>query len=231
MMTMAWVTAWTHVFTLLQDDQVDWYAVVTYEALISHHDQVRKELMEVVRSGIKRHNNQYTYASNNLNGYESGEDNAASDTKQSTVLGRRQLHYHDYDKPKKEELSNTSNSPSIKHLFPKETSVKDWKACVAKPQCHNMLNRVTRGILPYFGYVNIGRLQGPLSSSPGPVTVSNDFGRVLFSSEGVALNSFRQSQDGVAGGSHIDYKPPLDLIAKMREISSRSEYVHVPLRK
>ena len=49
MMGVGWIDAWSHVFELLAKGKIKWYAVVTYEALVQCHDQVTKELIEVVR--------------------------------------------------------------------------------------------------------------------------------------------------------------------------------------
>ena len=49
-----WLDSWNHVLTGLSG--VEWYAVVTYEALVLYHDQVVRELVEVVRSGVARYN-------------------------------------------------------------------------------------------------------------------------------------------------------------------------------
>mmetsp|Transcript_5231 Transcript_5231/g.12145 ORF Transcript_5231/g.12145 Transcript_5231/m.12145 type:complete len:286 (+) Transcript_5231:713-1570(+) len=48
-----WLDSWNHVLTGLSG--VEWYAVITYEALVLYHDQVVRELVEVVRSGVARY--------------------------------------------------------------------------------------------------------------------------------------------------------------------------------
>eukprot|EP00578_Thalassiosira_sp_NH16_P000691 CAMPEP_0181137604 /NCGR_PEP_ID=MMETSP1071-20121207/33791_1 /TAXON_ID=35127 /ORGANISM="Thalassiosira sp., Strain NH16" /LENGTH=462 /DNA_ID=CAMNT_0023224363 /DNA_START=246 /DNA_END=1634 /DNA_ORIENTATION=- len=217
-MSVVWVNAWTHVFELLEEGKIDWYAVVTYEALVSHHDQVVKELLEVVRSGMDRHRSggrnlkRSAYNNGNENA-ESIEDVGMKDTRQSAYSQRRRLNYRDYN----EEPAWASSS--IAHLIVKEPSIKYWKTCMSKTSCRHTVNRLTKDIFPHFGYVNVGHRLDPLSSSPRPVTVSREFGRVLFSSEGDALNKFRQSRDDTAGDRNIDYKPPLKLITRMKDIA------------
>jgi len=217
-MSVVWVNAWTHVFELLEEGKIDWYAVVTYEALVSHHDQVVKELLEVVRSGMDRHRSggrnlkRSAYNNGNENA-ESIEDVGMKDTRQSAYSQRRRLNYRDYN----EEPAWASSS--IAHLIVKEPSIKYWKTCMSKTSCRHTVNRLTKDIFPHFGYVNVGHRLDPLSSSPRPVTVSREFGRVLFSSEGDALNKFRQSRDDTAGDRNIEYKPPLKLITRMKDIA------------
>jgi hypothetical protein len=78
----------------------------------------------------------------------------------------------------------------------------------------------------------------PLRKTPGTVTVSKEYGRVLFTSEGVALNKLRQESISSSSSSTrddtlndeaaeqqqqppppqqlIDYVPTFELISKMK---------------
>lgn len=52
---LTWLDAFTHTFELIARNEIEWYAVVTYEALIHYHEKVVDELMRVIRSGMKRY--------------------------------------------------------------------------------------------------------------------------------------------------------------------------------
>ena len=221
-MGLVWLDAFTHTFELLAKDEIEWYAVVTYEALIQHHDEVVKELMEVVRSGMKRF----------------GSKTLKEGTKKERR--RRQLHLHS--------SSATNTSGPLSYLVPKDKSISVWKMCLRNPTCGSLLADLTTDILPHFGYVNhkesydvegisnehkfekdgnnevTGKSNYPisetnqyeestllqLSSSPGIVTVNRKFSRVLFTSEYDAVQSIAST-----GGEN---KPTSELLTSMKDI-------------
>ena len=221
-MGLVWLDAFTHTFDLLGKDEIEWYAVVTYEALIQHHDAVVEELMEVVRSGMKR------FGSKTL-----------TDRKRKGRR-RRRLHLHS--------SSATNTSGPLSYLVPKDKSISVWKLCLMNPTCGNLLADLTANVLPHFGYVNyiessdvVGiskenefvedgnnevtrRSNYPilktnkseesssmqLSSSPGLVTVNKKFSRILFTSEYDALQSIAST-----GGEN---KPTSELLTSMKNI-------------
>eukprot|EP00956_Cyclotella_meneghiniana_P006717 scaffold8949_cov75-Cyclotella_meneghiniana.AAC.2 len=215
-MGLVWLDAFTHTFDLLAKDEIEWYAVVTYEALIQHHDEVVKELMEVVRSGMKR------FGSKTL---EEGKRKGRK---------RRQLHLHS--------SSATNTSGPLSYLVPKDKSISVWKMCLRNPTCGSLLADLTTDVLPHFGYVNhkesydvegiskdgnnevTGKSNYPisetnqyeestllqLSSSPGIVTVNRKFSRVLFTSEYDAVQSIAST-----GGEN---KPTSELLTSMKDI-------------
>ena len=177
-----WLDSWNHVLTGLSD--VEWYAVITYEALVLYHDQVVRELVEVVRSGMARY---------------SGTSHASAET------GRRKLHLH-----------RTKDDPAI-YLDLGATVTSNWETCRHDKKCLRTLQSMTDEVLPHFGYVNEG--VDTLSSSPKTVVVSEDYGRVLFSSEGRALERLRGA-DGEALDASVGSQPSQELLSKMRNILS-----------
>jgi len=208
-MAWRWINAWSHVLETLQQGDIEWYAVVTYEALISNHDAVVQELLEVVRSGMRR------YHSKGRVSKRTASDAQRSRTKNANQYSRlhRRLELHEEDKSNRE--VNTS------YLAPKNRSVSLWERCLRIPNCDTLLRQQTEHIFPYLGYASVHNQKlGPLSSFPGTVTVSQEFGHVLYSSEGVALNKLRQSRKDI--DNQIDYEPPSELISKMKEIGENS---------
>jgi len=213
-----WLNAWTHVLEVLQTDQIEWYAVVTYEALVTHHDQVVGELLEVVRSGMSRYPNRGRTLDGTPGNKRMGVG-ARGRTESTTDLLHRRLPFHD--------VSN--KAPLSQYLVPKLPSGELWKKCILKPPCYDILRQLTTNILPYFGFKNLGKSGEPndsLSSSPRMVGVSREFGRVLFSSEGDALNKFRhgalselRQYHGDAEGNILNYKPPFEMTSRMKEIN------------
>lgn len=212
-----WAMAYHHVFKLLNEGKVEWYAVVTYEALLEYHDVVVEELMDIVRSGMKR--------------FGVTQHNVSANHTDSRFL-RRQLHLHEsgINNPKKIDnlwLGEASNS----YLIPTIQRIKYWRKCLAQSRCREVLVSLTTDILPLFGYVSIQKSEAslverinhgnatssrtvPLSVDPSPVTVSKEYGRVLFSSQRNVISG----KDGAEGLEHIGQPPPNDLIVTMAEL-------------
>ena len=110
---------------------------------MTNRDEVVEELMEVVKSGMRR------YHSNGLSSEKSASNfgNAESkSTNTKTADGRRRLHLRD---PKKKTSSNS-------YLIPKERSMKLWSKCMEKDTCKRFLAWLSTSILePFFGYVSV----------------------------------------------------------------------------
>jgi hypothetical protein len=248
-MSYLWLHSWIHSFQALANQKIEWYAVVTYEALISYHDQVVEELLEVVRSGMDRYQNRdgrsslvmAGTAATNDDEEENAErrrstsrngDNNISRTRSTTTTNhhRRRLEMHG-------NKNTTQSSSANSYLVPKERSMKLWKQCLDRTICAQRLSRLTKDIFPDLGYVNEDD-ERPLRKTPGTVTVSKEYGRVLFTSEGVALNKLRQESISSSSSSTrddtlndeaaeqqqqppppqqlIDYVPTFELISKMK---------------
>jgi hypothetical protein len=247
---MAWLDACVHVLELLAKGKVEWYAVVTYEALIQHHDIVVEELMEVVHRGQQR-----AQSTNNRR--------LGKNIKQSTALRHRRLRLHSLDT----NSSEADSSPHIpaSYLIPKVKSIELWEMCMTVPRCKWLLNKLALDVFPHLGYVPLKEMPGNVSenlvpdvaddeeeggevivdadsdngedttnakrirqhatsyltSSPGPITVSSNFGHVLFSSEGNALKSLRDSRNISSLPSEsgtIGHHPPIELVSTMKKI-------------
>lgn len=226
-----WLKSWAHVFQALNEQKIEWYAVVSYEALISHHDQVVEELLEVVRSGMERYEKSHsgrrrmiTSAKavpndvlgsakwSKLSTYDNDE-NGTSNRSRSTItaIHRRRLELH--------ENKDTKQSSTNPYLIPKSKSIQLWKKCLGQKECKQGLSRLTKDIFPCLGYASYDG--GTLRSKPGTVTVRKEYGRVLFTSEGMALNKLRQaSHDDDAlnrGTDQIEYVPTIEFISKMKK--------------
>lgn len=213
-----WAMAYHHVFELLNEGKVEWYAVVTYEALLEYHDVVVEELMDIVKSGMKRFG-------------VTQHHNVRANHTDSRFL-RRQLHLRagGIHNPKKRDnlwLGEASNS----YLIPKVQSIECWRKCLAHSRCREVLESLTTDIFPLFGYVSMRKSEAslverinhsnatisrnvPLSVDPSPVTVSKEYGRVLFSSQRDDISG----RDRAEGLEHIGQPPPADLIVKMAEL-------------
>jgi hypothetical protein len=126
-MGLLWLDAFTHTFDLLAKNEIEWYAVVTYEALIHYHDQVVEELVEIVRSGMKRCGSKMIV--------------------EREGPSRRRLHLHAF---------NTSNAVmgSLSYLVPKDMSISVWEACLKDKVCKSLLEDLTTDVLPHLGFVN-----------------------------------------------------------------------------
>ena len=208
-MGMMWLDAFSHTFDLLAKNEIEWYAVVTYESLINYHDKVVDELIEVVRSGMRRYSSKLV---------DNGEK------------PRRKLHLHDSKGP-------------LSYLIPKDKSIRVWQTCLREPICQSLLEELTADVLPHFGFVNMdwtdidgvnegagtdevekkalddemedvsGKGKLLLSSTPGLVTVSDEFSHVLFSSETSAFN-----RSDTTSGSNTGNNPSSKFVAKMKNI-------------
>ncbi|KAL9189683.1 hypothetical protein ACHAXT_009358 [Thalassiosira profunda] len=202
-----WLEAYLHVLDLLARRDIQWYAVVTYEALVQYHDAVVEELLEVVRSGVARLKD-----GRRLNGVSNRRN---GDTTGQFARQRRRLPYHTGHASEK-------RSP-VSYLVPEERSVRLWEECLLRRQCHEMIEQLTKDVLPHFGYVSVRQsnetgsgwyVSKSLSPFPGPVTVGKKFGRVLFTSEDAALNRLRQSGEN----GTVDYEPSPELISAMEAL-------------
>eukprot|EP00581_Thalassiosira_minuscula_P028263 CAMPEP_0183756986 /NCGR_PEP_ID=MMETSP0739-20130205/5427_1 /TAXON_ID=385413 /ORGANISM="Thalassiosira miniscula, Strain CCMP1093" /LENGTH=185 /DNA_ID=CAMNT_0025994313 /DNA_START=1 /DNA_END=555 /DNA_ORIENTATION=- len=174
---LVWLDVWTHVLDGLAEGKVDWYAVVTYEALVQYQDRVVQELVEVVKSGMKRHGIELgDEMSRQINENVAGILNSVDEDAQTTIhlndqqTGRRRLHLRAEDKD---------------YLSPSSRDTKLWKNCLGRSACGTTLRTLISEIMPSFGYVSEGSEE--LSEIPGKVTTKDAYGHVLFSSEGGAL--------------------------------------------
>jgi hypothetical protein len=238
-MSYGWAMAFHHVLELLNEGKVEWYAVVTYEALLEYRDVVVEELIEVVRSGIKRFG---------LASIEKQQLNTISNNNDSRF--RRQLHLHDASGGvnNKKRANLWLDLPSNSYLIPKRKSAELWRECLKRSRCYQVLTHLTTDVLPFFGYVSIRKSNAslvkrindgnatmsktvPLTVDPSPVTVSKEFGRVLFSSEGDALQLLRQTygnseKNEAEGPDYIGHPPPTDLIVKIAELLEKFAIKH-----
>ena len=206
-MGLMWLDAFSHTFDLLAKNEIEWYAVVTYESLINYHDKVVDELMEVVRSGMRR------YGSKLL---------VDNDEKL-----RRKLHLHDskgplsYLVPKDKSISvwrTCLREPVCQSLLEELTADvlpyfgfvnMNWTDAdeATESKGPDEVNEKALGHQTNDAS-DKGSEKIQLSSTPGLVTVSGEFGHVLFSSESDALN-----KDDKSVGD-----PTSKLVAKMKNI-------------
>ncbi|KAL7434667.1 hypothetical protein ACHAXM_004208 [Skeletonema potamos] len=242
-MSYAWAMAYHHVLELLNGGKVEWYAVVTYEALLEYRDVVVEELIEVVRSGIQRFGLD-SIASEQLK-MSSGNNNDSR--------FRRQLHLRDSSRINnvKKRANLWLDLPSNSYLIPKRFSTEHWKKCLKLSRCYQQLAHLTTDVLPRLGYVSIRKSHAslvrrindgnatmsktaPLTLGPSPATVSKEYGRVLFSSEGDALKLLRQrnshlERNETEGPEYIGYPPPNDLIVKIAELLEKFSITPKPI--
>jgi len=201
---IGWVDGWAHTLGLLNSGCIEWYAVVAYEALVQYKDRVIGELMEVVRSGLQR----LGYDSSITDLYARGLHNEDQEVKE-TPASRRRLHYY--------------SDSMVSYLSPREDALQRWNQCLQMNNCGTLLEQLTKEVLPQFGFVSGGRAtvrdveESELSVQPSTVTVSKEYGHVLFSSEGTALQKYRQQHNHDAL-DHIGYQPPAELVLKMKNI-------------
>mmetsp|Transcript_30374 Transcript_30374/g.64057 ORF Transcript_30374/g.64057 Transcript_30374/m.64057 type:complete len:526 (+) Transcript_30374:216-1793(+) len=197
---MNWLSSWTHVLDGLAEEQVDWYAVVTYEALVQYRDRVVEELAEVLRSGMTRHGIELgDKMSREIN---EGVARALRSVDQDKRTANRRLHLHNSDKD---------------YLKPIESIIERWNTCLDSADCGNLLRTLSSEILPSFGYVSEG--SETLSETPGKVTTKDAYGHVLFSSEGGALKALREKRQlKTEAGSNVGYRPSRKLLDKMNEL-------------
>ena len=234
-MSYVWAMAYHHVFELLNEGKVEWYAVVTYEALLEYRDVVMEELLGVVKSGMERFGlasiakKQQVY---NMSGSNNDSDSQF----------RRQLHLRDASGVNTKKRANLwLGLPSNSYLIPKQKSVEHWRKCLERSRCRQVIAHLTTDILPLFGYesiqkshtslvkrINDGNMtiskHVPLTIDPSPVTVSKEYGRVLFSSEGDALKLLSQRRNDnserneAEGPEYVGHPPPTDLIEKIGKL-------------
>ena len=206
LMGLGWLDAWSHTLEILASGKIEWYAVVTYEALVQYHDIVVNELMEVIQSGRNRY------------GDETSNDRRALETIDGIMQSpkqriRRHLELH------------ASNS-TLAYLKPKPKSIALWKSCNAFHSCRAFLQKLTSDILPYLGYIDAtneaGNDRNNLTDTPGPKGVSTEFGHVLFSSEVDALKKLKERSGNNNGSLSDDIQfaigdhPPETLLSAMR---------------
>lgn len=225
-MGYGWAMAYHHVLKLLNEGKVEWYALVSYEALLEYRDVVVEELMEVVRSGMKRFGVTSSFA---------------TQQEPNMYAFRRQLHLHGASGINPKKGGNLwLAAPSNSYLTPPQKSVERWRTCLAQSRCRQILDSLTTDIFPLFGYVSIQKSNAslvnrinagndtisknaPLAVDPSIVTVAKEYGRVLFSSESDALKLLRKrngssERDRAEGPEYIGQSPPTDLIVKMAEL-------------
>jgi hypothetical protein len=246
-MALPWLDAFTHTLDILSKNEIDWYAVVTYEALIHYHDQVVQELLEVVRSGMTRFGSKTVMV-----------------RKQDQKSRHRRLHLHT--------LNATNFTGQLSYLLPKDGSISLWEKCLKAQSCSSLLKELTSDVFPHFGYVSMDwadlgeniledeeaeeedegyldvlhetstdntddyndktpvnqdseeRSSPQLSPYPGLVTVHKQFGHVLFSSEGDALRTLRKrvsdrdDPDEAVESNAIGRNPAPELVSTMKKI-------------
>ena len=204
-MGLGWLDAWAHTLEVLASGEIEWYAVVPYEALVQYHEVVVREMLEVLRSGILRLGVDFQ-----INGRASL---ALTKPLETCGSNNRRLELH------------ASNS-TVTFLTPKSASISLWKTCNSDQKCNTFLKQLTSDIFPSFGYVDVtdsGKNKDELTSNPGTKGISRDFGHILFSSEGDALKKFKEScenkeNDQEVNGSGIGYEPSMELIHAMKEL-------------
>ena len=223
-----WAKPYEHLFETLRQGEIQWYAVITYEALVVYRDAVINDLMEVIKSGMRRHGKPRAADVGRKRGPEgnrvpepdpSSEEHA---TRQHRRLPVRDAH-----------------ADPTTYLVPKGESRKLWGECTQNQRCARELDGLTDEVFPFFGYVSVappadeggaGDDVAPstsrLSPAAGIVSVSREFGRVLYTSEAAALRRARkEARGGEDGGAEeedrpIDYTPPAELIANLKAIFS-----------
>lgn len=174
---------------------------------MEHHDQVVQELMEVIRSGTSRLGHDRVFNNDGPDASKAGWDTSKTTSDLGTTSHRRL------------EL-RTSGSPTS-HLDLSEEVTDQWNKCLKQRGCNATLNSVSSEILPSLGYRQRDREGGQLTSLPGIVTVSREFGHVLFSSEGGALQGYRRTQQGFAPDDDLGNPPSPELVAKMERLLGR----------
>ena len=234
-MGQLWTAMYTHVFEALANDEVEWYAVVTYEALLQYHDVVVEELLEVVRSGMRRNKNQsgkgrYLRETRAGNDAEPGQSRVVD----ANMNIKRQSSHHRRLPLRKSNIKHEENNQPdelAKYLIPKETSVKEWQACLLRKRCQKLLKQLTEDVLkPFFGYISVSKQRTgtgdtrmnnlSLFTSPSPVMVTKHAGHVMFTSEADAVNNLRRSHHGKGAADEkfnpIESKPSFKLLSRMK---------------
>ena len=239
-----WLESWAHVFSALAEGKVEWYAVVSYDvsnthrhlsfalhlfynkkncildysvqALVEYNEQVVQELMEVIRSGMIRLGYDETSGNSGLDAFLAGKNTSNTVTRTGKVDPRnnhRRLELH------------VSDSPAS-YLTPTKEMTDQWNKCLKEPACNSTLSALSSDILPYLGYCRRDDKMSKLSALPGTVTISEEYGRVLFSSDGKALQKYRQKQGGVVNDNYIGHQPPPELVTKMAGLLRREVALH-----
>ena len=94
---------------------------------------------------------------------------------------------------------------------------------LSKPLCRNQTDRFIKDIfLPYLGYEYVDHPNvHELLPSANAVTVKEEFGHVLFSSEGDSLYDMfsKARENGNTTSNKIGYKPPSELISMMKKLA------------
>lgn len=108
-----WLDIWANVLGQLADGQVELYAVVNFETLILHHEQVSLELSTAIKEGC------------GLPQQDTGGHNKDN----SRVALRRRL--------------DLREGNSTQFLAPKEKGLKLWEKCETKPLCKQMMEELT----------------------------------------------------------------------------------------
>lgn len=201
-MGIQWLDAWSHTLELLASGEIEWYAVVTYEALVQYNDVVVEELMEVIRSGVRRY------------GGDGVDVRRALEALRAQRSNRRRLELH-------------SSESTLSYLKPKSFNIALWKACNKDQGCQAFLQQLSTDILPFFGYVDAtakdGNIKNELTTDPGPKGVTEQFAHVLFSSEGDALRKFRKQHElQEAAGTSIGDSPSVRVVSTMNELLTSS---------
>lgn len=187
----------------LAEEKVEWYAVVTYEALVKYYDQVVRELMEVVLSGSSRFRHDEVANEFIFEGEDSADDEGITGRHHASV-GHRRLH-----------LRNAESRTA--YLKPSSEVLELWNRCLNVSHCRATLDGLASDILPYFGYSSE-------INPPETLTVSKEYGHVLFSSEGAALKALRQQHQPKSKiPDYVGDHPPSSLIKSMQGLLSREQ--------
>ena len=201
-MGLGWLDAWSHTLEVLASREIEWYAVVTYEALVQYHDVVVGELMQVIQSGMER-----------FSGDKSFDDRRTLQMLDGIAQSPKQQNHR--------QLELHASKSTLTYLKPKPKSIALWKSCNVFQSCRALLQKLTSDILPHLGYIDATVEAGKsntLTDDPGPKGVSNEFGHVLFSSEGEALKKLKElsDNDNSSTSDGIGDHPSATLIEAMK---------------
>ncbi len=250
----AWLDAFEHTLGLMVEwddvankhrggSKIEWYAVVTYEALVQNREEVMEELIEAVRSGVRRFRDEAGNGGNQFNRTTRRRrvERESTSTKQisrtSTIVYEPTMSKHingprNHPNPKQtRRLHLRSSNDTASYLIPKKRSISTWKGCLAKDDCRTFLEKLTEEILPYFGYVSMkadGTIDSSLSLKPGPVMVSNEFAHVLFSSESVSLKKLMQLKNVEPSVGYVGGSPPKKMLYEMKNLIENQPISDLP---
>ena len=156
--------------------------------------------MEVVRSGSSRFGHGEV-----ANEFDRDSASDEGTGQHHASVGHRRLHLHGAK-------SRTT------YLKPSSEILNSWNRCLNISHCRATLDGLASDILPHFGYSSE-------TNPPEKVTVSKEYGHVLFSSEGAALNELRrQQQDADNGNNTLGQHPPSSLIKSMQRLLSSEQH-------